>query len=250
MQCQYRSICRGESSIFARLRAQGIDPTQYIEFYALRQWGKIGPRKCLTTEQLYIHAKCMVVDDRSVIIGSANINERSMLGSRDSEVAAIVTDQEMNPSFMGGKPYDVGTFPHSLRMRLMREHLGVDVDEIYRRECEAERAFQDEEMERIYRDDFITPPETPPAHGLTEENLHHNSERDGKAGVLHNFLNETDNGHAGQMDGAGGKKHSVDKPHDLDVAGFGTDNMKNLENVVDMSARDTYITPDGREVLK
>ncbi|KAI4736194.1 phospholipase D [Aureobasidium sp. EXF-12298] len=250
MQCQYRSICRGESSIFGRLRAQGIDPTQYIEFYALRQWGKIGPRKCLTTEQLYIHAKCMVVDDRSVIIGSANINERSMLGSRDSEVAAIVTDQEMIPSFMGGKPYDVGTFPHSLRMRLMREHLGVDVDEIYRRECEAERAFQDEEMERIYRDDFITPPETPPAHGLTEENLHHNSERDGKAGVLHNFLNETDNGNAGQMDGADGKKHSVDRPHDLDVAGFGTDNMKNLENVVDMSARDTYITPDGREVLK
>ncbi|KAH0273900.1 phospholipase D, partial [Aureobasidium melanogenum] len=248
MQCQYRSICRGESSIFARLRAQGIDPTQYIEFYALRQWGKIGPRKCLTTEQLYIHAKCMVVDDRSVIIGSANINERSMLGSRDSEVAAIVTDQEMIPSFMGGKPYDVGTFPHSLRMRLMREHLGVDVDEIYRRECEAERAFQDEEMERIYRDDFITPPETPAgAHGLTEENLNHNSERDGKAGVLHNFLNETDNGN---MDGAGGKKHSVDRPHDLDVAGFGTDNMKNLENVVDMSARDTYITNDGREVLK
>ncbi|KAI4716712.1 phospholipase D [Aureobasidium sp. EXF-10727] len=250
MQCQYRSICRGESSIFGRLRAQGIDPTQYIEFYALRQWGKIGPRKCLTTEQLYIHAKCMVVDDRSVIIGSANINERSMLGSRDSEVAAIVTDQEMIPSRMGGKPYDVGTFPHTLRMRLMREHLGIDVDDIYRRECEAEKAFQDEEMERIYRDDYVTPPETPSTHGLTEENLQHNSEPDGKAGVLHNFLNENNNGQAGQMDGAGGKKQSVDRPHDLDVAGFGVDNMKNLENVVDTAARDTYITPHGKEVLK
>ncbi|CAD0094222.1 unnamed protein product [Aureobasidium vineae] len=250
MQCQYRSICRGESSIFGRLRAQGIDPTQYIEFYALRQWGKIGPRKCLTTEQLYIHAKCMVVDDRSVIIGSANINERSMLGSRDSEVAAIVTDQEMIPSRMGGKPYDVGTFPHTLRMRLMREHLGIDVDDIYRRECEAEKAFQDEEMERIYRDDYVTPPETPSTHGLTEENLQHNSEPDGKAGVLHNFLNETNSGQADQMDGAGGKKHSVDRPHDLDVAGFGVDNMKNLENVVDTAARDTYITPHGKEVLK
>ena len=251
MQCQYRSICRGESSIFGRLRAQGIDPTQYIEFYALRQWGKIGPRKCLTTEQLYIHAKCMVVDDRSVIIGSANINERSMLGSRDSEVAAIVTDQEMIPSLMGGKPYDVGTFPHTLRMRLMREHLGIDVDDIYRRECEAEKAFQDEEMERIYRDEFITPPETPTAaHGLTEENLQYNSEPDGKAGVLQNFLNETNNAHNGQVDGAGGKKQSFDIKHDLDVAGYGPDNMKNLENVADMSARDTYITPHGKEVLK
>lgn len=250
MQCQYRSICRGESSIFGRLRAQGIDPTQYIEFYALRQWGKIGPRKCLTTEQLYIHAKCMVVDDRSVIIGSANINERSMLGTRDSEVAAIVTDQEMIPSVMGGKPYDVGTFPHTLRMRLMREHLGIDVDEIYRRECEAEKAFQDEEMERIYRDDFITPPETPTAHGLTEENLSQNSEPDGKAGVLHNFLNETNSVQPSQVDGAGGKKQSMDRTHDLDVAGFGTDNMKNLEGVADMSARDTYITSHGKEVLK
>lgn len=246
MQCQYRSICRGESSIFGRLRAMGIDPTQYIEFYALRQWGKIGPRKCLTTEQLYIHAKCMVVDDRSVIIGSANINERSMLGSRDSEVAAIVTDQEMVPSFMGGKPYDVGTFPHTLRMRLMREHLGIDVDDIYRRECEAERAFQDEEMERIYRDDFITPPETPLADGLTEENLHQNSESDGKADVSE-WVKQT---HNGQMDGPTGKKSMDNRPHDLDVAGYGADNMKKLEEVADTGARDTYINEHGNEVLR
>ncbi|KEQ92535.1 hypothetical protein AUEXF2481DRAFT_42977, partial [Aureobasidium subglaciale EXF-2481] len=251
MQCQYRSICRGESSIFGRLRAQGIDPTQYIEFYALRQWGKIGPRKCLTTEQLYIHAKCMVVDDRSVIIGSANINERSMLGSRDSEVAAIVTDQEMIPSFMGGKPYDVGTFPHSLRMRLMREHLGIDVDEIYRRECEAEKAMQDEEMERIYRDDYDTPPETPRAHGgLTEENLSQNSEPDGKANVLHNFLSETNSGSSHQLDGTNSRRKSTDKGHDADVTGYGVDNMKGLEGIADTNARDTYITSHGREVLR
>mgnify|MGYP003877630065 CR=1 FL=1 len=29
----------------------------------------------------------MIVDDRQVIIGSANINDRSMMGNRDSEVA-------------------------------------------------------------------------------------------------------------------------------------------------------------------
>ena len=29
----------------------------------------------------------MIVDDRSVIMGSANINDRSMLGYRDSEIA-------------------------------------------------------------------------------------------------------------------------------------------------------------------
>ncbi|KAK7529264.1 uncharacterized protein J3D65DRAFT_642933 [Phyllosticta citribraziliensis] len=128
MQSQYRSICRGESSLFGRLRSAGIDPADYVEFYSLRSWGRIGPNKALTTEQLYIHAKCMIVDDRVVIIGSANINERSMLGFRDSEVAAIVRDYDMIDSMMGGKPYKVSKFAHSLRMRLMREHLGLDVD--------------------------------------------------------------------------------------------------------------------------
>lgn len=31
---------------------------------------------------------------------------------------------------MAGKPYKVGRFAHTLRMRLMREHVGVDVDSI------------------------------------------------------------------------------------------------------------------------
>lgn len=32
----------------------------------------------------------MIVDDRIVICGSANINDRSMLGKRDSEIAVII----------------------------------------------------------------------------------------------------------------------------------------------------------------
>lgn len=136
MQCQYRSICRGTRSIFSRLKAVGIQPEDYIRFYSLRSWGKIGHTKALTTEQLYIHAKCMIVDDRQVIIGSANINERSQLGSRDSEVAAVVFDHDMIDSFMAGEPYKVGRFPHSLRLRLMREHLGLDVDAIRQAEFE------------------------------------------------------------------------------------------------------------------
>lgn len=36
---------------------------------------------------IYVHAKGIVVDDEYVIIGSANINQRSMAGSRDTEIA-------------------------------------------------------------------------------------------------------------------------------------------------------------------
>ncbi|KAJ2958557.1 hypothetical protein NQZ79_g5872 [Umbelopsis isabellina] len=126
MNCQFRSICRGEHSIYGRLRAQNINPDDYITFYGLRNWGRLGGE--YVTEQVYIHAKTMVVDDRIVIIGSANINERSQRGNRDSEVAAYVKDSKMIDSHMGGQPYKVGHFAHTLRLRLMREHLGVDVD--------------------------------------------------------------------------------------------------------------------------
>lgn len=36
---------------------------------------------------IYVHAKGMIVDDEYVIIGSANINQRSLDGSRDTEIA-------------------------------------------------------------------------------------------------------------------------------------------------------------------
>lgn len=156
MQCQYRSICRGESSIFGRLRAAGIEPEDYIQFFSLRQWGKIGPNQDHATEQLYIHAKTIIVDDRIALIGSANINERSMLGSRDSEIAAIVRDTDMIWSKMAGKDYQVGRFAHTLRMRLMREHVGLPVDDILEEErnttLNQDEAFESE-MDRIYSSD-------------------------------------------------------------------------------------------------
>ncbi|CAG8949797.1 hypothetical protein HYFRA_00004120 [Hymenoscyphus fraxineus] len=144
MQCQFRSICRGEGSIFGRLRSVGIDPEDYVQFYSLRTYGRIGPKKTLVTEQLYIHAKVIIVDDRIALIGSANINERSMLGNRDSETAAVVRDTDMISSYMAGKPYLVGRFAHTLRMRLMREHLGLDVDEIMEEERREELDREEE----------------------------------------------------------------------------------------------------------
>jgi len=44
---------------------------------------------------VYIHGKVCIVDDRLAIIGSANINERSQRGDRDSEIAAVVKDMDM-----------------------------------------------------------------------------------------------------------------------------------------------------------
>ncbi|KAG9016332.1 Phospholipase D1 [Tulasnella sp. 427] len=139
VELQNRSICRGPHSIFSRLRKEGIEPNDYISFFSLRGWGKLD-NSSLTTEQVYIHAKIMIVDDRVAIIGSANINERSMRGDRDSELACVVRDTDMLDSRMAGKPFKVGRFAHTLRIRLMREHVGIDTDSMYEEDLMATHA--------------------------------------------------------------------------------------------------------------
>ena len=62
----------------------------------------------------------MIVDDRRTLIGSANINDRSMLGKRDSELAIIVDDTQFVSGVFGGRDVRVGKFAHSLRMSLFR----------------------------------------------------------------------------------------------------------------------------------
>lgn len=40
------------------------------------------------------------MDDRIAIIGSANINERSQRGDRDSELASVIRDTDMIDSYV------------------------------------------------------------------------------------------------------------------------------------------------------
>ncbi|KAF7311749.1 Phospholipase [Mycena indigotica] len=77
------------------------------------------------SELLYIHTKLMIVDDRRVIMGSANINDRSQKGDGDSEIALVVEDADMVDATMNGQPYPVARFAASLRRKLFREHLGL-----------------------------------------------------------------------------------------------------------------------------
>lgn len=52
--------------------------------------------------------------------GSANINDRSMLGKRDSEVAVIMEDTETVASVMDGQEYQAGRFGLQLRLESFR----------------------------------------------------------------------------------------------------------------------------------
>ena len=80
--------------------------TDYLQLFGLRTWSIMGSDNDeiidsssssssyvrIVTENVYVHSKTLVVDDRSVIIGSANINDRSMLGNRDSEMCVVMED--------------------------------------------------------------------------------------------------------------------------------------------------------------
>ena len=122
----YAGICRNHGmSIIEQLeKLMGDKWKNYIGFYSLRGHGLVNgePR----TELIYIHSKLMIVDDKTVILGSANINDRSMLGTRDSEYAVMINESPKLNSKMDGKDYKAANFAYTFRVKLFAEHLGVD----------------------------------------------------------------------------------------------------------------------------
>ena len=76
-------------------------------------------------EELYIHAKLLIVDDRIVVCGSSNLNDRSQLGYHDSELSIVMEDTNRIPSVMDGKDFEAGYHAATLRRYLWREHLGL-----------------------------------------------------------------------------------------------------------------------------
>ncbi|CDI98625.1 phospholipase D1 [Echinococcus multilocularis] len=113
------SLFKGPNALLSRLRMVIPDVENYVSVCSLRKYD-CWPNGLFTTELIYIHSKLMIVDDRKMIIGSANINDRSMLGHRDSELAVVVEDEVEE-----GKSGVVA----DVRRRLMAEHLGVLSDQ-------------------------------------------------------------------------------------------------------------------------
>jgi len=116
--------CRGTKSLIEQFKymTQGrINPLEYICFCSLRNWGQMDNK--VVFDMIYVHDKLLIVDDRVLIFGSANVNDRSMLGDRDTEIAIRVEDTAHITSKMNKKPWVVGVVPHMFRKRLMAKHL-------------------------------------------------------------------------------------------------------------------------------
>jgi phospholipase D1/2 len=87
--------------------------------------GSTNELDAFVSEELYIHSKLLIADDRVVICGSANLNDRSQLGEHDSEIAVLIEDDEQIDSYMAGQPYRAARFAAQLRRFIFRKHLGL-----------------------------------------------------------------------------------------------------------------------------
>ncbi|KAL4589109.1 hypothetical protein LXL04_002011 [Taraxacum kok-saghyz] len=136
---QRRTMEMMYKDIIQALQEKGLDhdPRDYLTFFCLgnrevKKDGEYVPAEAPEPESnyhkaqearrfmIYVHAKMMIVDDEYIIVGSANINQRSMDGARDSEIA------------MGAyQPHHIATRTpargqiHGFRMALWYEHIGM-----------------------------------------------------------------------------------------------------------------------------
>ena len=143
---EYASTFRGSHSLVEVLKREnpGANIDDYIQFFSLRthafqQGSRTMPKASSSafegsdadaneaarpfTEQIYIHAKSMIVDDRIAFIMSANLNDRSLAGNRDSEIAVRIEDSETVDIKMAGEDFKASRFVHDYRCHLWCEHL-------------------------------------------------------------------------------------------------------------------------------
>ena len=118
----------------------GTHPTDYLSFFCLGKRESIDEVPVDDLEEpaagsdaekhrqslrhpIYVHCKMSIFDDEYILIGSANVNQRSLGGNRDTEIAV----GGYQPDHITDSPRgDV----HSFRMALFAAHLG-GTDEAY-----------------------------------------------------------------------------------------------------------------------
>ena len=97
-QLQMHSIYRGLHSIRAHLENgehHKIFIDNYLSVCAFHKWEM--NNDIIQHEAIYIHSKLLIADDEIAMIGSANINDRSLLGDRDSEVCLLINCKYATP---------------------------------------------------------------------------------------------------------------------------------------------------------
>ncbi|KAH1163402.1 hypothetical protein AAZX31_01G149500 [Glycine max] len=135
MQMMYDAVARELKS----MQLTDVHPQDYLNFYCLGNREHFNEDSSSTNGaqvstaykyrrfMIYVHAKGMIVDDEYVIIGSANINQRSMAGTKDTEIA--MGAYQPHYTWSAKKRHPHGQI-YGYRMSLWGEHLGM-LDETF-----------------------------------------------------------------------------------------------------------------------
>eukprot|EP00658_Telonema_sp_P-2_P055319 TRINITY_DN43979_c0_g2_i1.p1 TRINITY_DN43979_c0_g2~~TRINITY_DN43979_c0_g2_i1.p1 ORF type:complete len:731 (+),score=122.61 TRINITY_DN43979_c0_g2_i1:141-2333(+) len=218
LHLQQKTINRGAESLIQQVKQHlGKDREHefrnYINFFCLRNYDFRPPKTdgkpesenpdpaeymypLAVTEQAYVHAKLMIVDDWTVIIGSANINDRSLHGERDSEVcllsepakrpdeaghramlnskskrdAVIMTPDNVITSTINCEEELVSTFAHTLRVHLWAQHLGrLDRPEALLSRLQAEQDLIKEFLDSPHQETTLQKIDAVPGWELTDQ---------------------------------------------------------------------------------
>eukprot|EP01062_Namystynia_karyoxenos_P038312 TRINITY_DN277_c0_g1_i1.p1 TRINITY_DN277_c0_g1~~TRINITY_DN277_c0_g1_i1.p1 ORF type:complete len:1135 (+),score=327.96 TRINITY_DN277_c0_g1_i1:83-3406(+) len=165
MRWQYRTIEMMYNIIFQAIEQKRKSdpkfhkvPQNYLNFFCLgnREPGEHGASKVSSGDtsqrgnmlrnargQIYVHSKLLIADDEYLIVGSANINDRSMAGDRDTEHAVAC----WQPAYSwedGSAPRRPNGAIAAFRKSLWTEHLNL-------------------RMEKGQLADWVDMPETPTA---------------------------------------------------------------------------------------
>ncbi|CAN0865210.1 Phospholipase D beta 2 [Linum grandiflorum] len=144
---QHKTMQMMYETIYKALQEAGLEnkysPTDYLNFFCLGNREAISPNSPASVSSphapnspqalarksrrfmIYVHSKGMIVDDEYVIIGSANINQRSMEGARDTEIAMGAYQPQHTWARKQRNP--LGQI-YGYRMSLWAEHLATVED--------------------------------------------------------------------------------------------------------------------------
>lgn len=124
----YSTISRnkGFSLIESLYKVMGEKYKDYLSIVTLRSHGVNPYTSQPSTEMIYVHSKLMLIDDKYALIGSANINDRSLLGWRDSEIAVVISEGNKIEIQMNNSKVEVSEFVYNMRVELLSEHMGLN----------------------------------------------------------------------------------------------------------------------------
>jgi phospholipase D1/2 len=146
IESMYRRVCKAIQRQKDLARQSGsqfdMEATDYLNFYCLANretedgseaQGVPRPQSIEETlsksrrHLIYVHSKLMIVDDAVALIGSANINQRSLDGTRDSEIVQGVWQPDHLATNMSIAVGDI----HGFRLHCW-SHLTGKMEDIFR----------------------------------------------------------------------------------------------------------------------